>query len=251
MAGSNILKSVLELTRQAVDKHAFFGLQIALWTLLATALLEAISVDTVRGVWKQQNGPSLYKSAILANLINHVLLGVPVYTIASAFFCTEDQLTTPREQLQATLSIIMGHSFIYYLVHRAMHESPRLYRIHRFHHQFNTHITPSAANAVSTAEYFIAYVSPLAICLLFIESDTTSLRKAAFFLSFANLLVHTPKFESLSMRIIPPCFVSTHDHFEHHRKLTTKYASPTVNIDYFVNRLGLGSSSKRRNAKES
>ena len=28
--------------------------------------------------------------------------------------------------------------------------------------------------------------------------------------------------------------MTTDDHLEHHRKLNTKYAAPTFNIDYFV-----------------
>ena len=35
-----------------------------------------------------------------------------------------------------------------------------MYWAHRFHHRFNSHVSPTTANAVSIAEYAVAYMLP-------------------------------------------------------------------------------------------
>merc|ERR1712159_786763 len=58
-----------------------------------------------------------------------------------------------------TAAIVLGHAVGYYCAHRWMH-TRRMYWDHRFHHRFNKYVVPVTANAVSLAEYAIAYMLP-------------------------------------------------------------------------------------------
>jgi hypothetical protein len=82
-----------------------------------------------------------------------------------------------------------------------------------------------AANAVSIVEYVLAYIVPFAVAALLVAPHELEFRLAIAFVSICNLLVHTSRLESLSQKLLWPIFVTTH-HLEHHRKLTTNYASP-------------------------
>ena len=50
-------------------------------------------------------------------------------------------------------------------------------------------------------------------------------------ISINNLLIHTPRLEHLSMSLVPWWAVSTADHLDHHKRLTTHWAAPTISID--------------------
>ena len=61
--------------------------------------------------------------------------------------------------------MLIVHAVGYYITHRAMH-TKALYWAHSFHHQFNAHVVPSAANAVSFTEYCLAYMIPFIVAAL-------------------------------------------------------------------------------------
>jgi sterol desaturase/sphingolipid hydroxylase (fatty acid hydroxylase superfamily) len=144
---------------------AFRGIQLSTATVILTVLLESISASTVRSLLKQPGGRVLYKQAIFLNLFNHFILGVPVYIIAVVLFCSQELLERKSHLLVKTTLVILIHAVVYYLVHKAFHTYPSLYTFHRFHHRFNVHVPPMAANAVSCTEYILAYVLPFAIAL--------------------------------------------------------------------------------------
>ena len=91
-------------------------------------------------------------------------------------------------------------------------------------------VAPSTANAVSIAEYGLAYMLPFIVGTLLLRPDGPALFGAVTVISCNNILIHTPCLERIS-RSLPRLFVSTADHINHHRKLTTHYAAPTVSID--------------------
>ena len=49
--------------------------------------------------------------------------------------------------------------------------------------------------------------------------------------SVNNLLIHAPILDDLSAALVPWWAVSTSDHLEHHKRLTTHWAAPTISID--------------------
>jgi sterol desaturase/sphingolipid hydroxylase (fatty acid hydroxylase superfamily) len=216
--------------------HVAEGIELSSWTFCLTVLFEIYSLDTVKRLLIQKGaGPWLYAAAILSNLRNHFCFGAPIYVVAVENFCrpTHGKLGI-GDQIVCVATILFVHSICFYSVHRLFHSCPQLYRHHRFHHRFNVHVPPMAANAVSPVEYVIAYILPFVIAMPFVEPDTMSIRLSVSILSLTNILIHTPKLAELSVKVVPEWLVTTEDHLEHHRKLNTKYAAPTFNIDYFV-----------------
>jgi len=131
----------------------------------------------------------------------------------------------------ATIGI---HSIGYYLTHRAMH-TKALWWAHRYHHKFNTFICPIAAAAVTQTEYFFAYMIPFIMAGSILQPvPVETIAIAGLAIGHVNNLIHYAPLEGLSVRYVPWLGVSTADHFEHHRKLTSNYAAPTLNVDRLV-----------------
>lgn len=107
----------------------------------------------------------------------------------------------------------------------------RMYWAHRFHHRFNSVVVPVTANAVSLAEYAIAYMLPFIAGSAILRPDRPSMFVAVGIISLNNLLIHTPGLCDLSAKYVPWLGVSTADHLEHHKRLTSYYAAPTISID--------------------
>ena len=255
-----------------VSQHSYEGYYISYMTFLLTIFLDICSYQTIQKLWYQQrNGTTLYVSAILLNVLNHFFIGVPMYAIATKYFCKSTTPTTTTntsiassgvkneandanydmydnvsnnenlvQHVLSVVTILLIHSILYYSIHKYFHESPKLYKmIHQYHHQFKLHVPPMAANAVTPTEYIVAYAIPFAVaCLVLLCTPTTvALRDAVIIASITNLLVHTPILQEVSMKYVPRYFVSTNDHLTHHAKITTNYASPTFNIDYILSKL--------------
>ena len=225
----------------------------------------------VFGVWKQPQGKELYWQAWLYNLNHIVfgvpvyMIAALVFCTPEMHRLQEDEeegaaITTAalagvgRNVVQSPLWqqymfgksmvsmqlplilqvswVILLHALQYYAVHKAFHESSTLYQtFHRFHHRFNVHTPPSAANAVTVGEYVVAYVLPFIPPVALLPVSPESMKWAVAIASALNLLVHCPKLEQWSKRWVPFFWVSTHDHLDHHRKLNCHYASPTLNVD--------------------
>jgi sterol desaturase/sphingolipid hydroxylase (fatty acid hydroxylase superfamily) len=238
------LQSVLMgLSLETLIINAINGIKISTLTFVATLLLELWCLDTVKKVLKQPGaGMSLYTSAIFANVRNHFVFGWPIYAVAATLFCSQDdKLVEPNDRVDLYLSrvasistILVVHSLLFYTMHRAFHTHPSLYCHHRFHHRFNVNVPPMAANAVSAVEYVMAYILPFTVAMPFVRTDVFSLKASVTIVAITNLFVHTPKLSETYSKLCPAWLVSTEDHLEHHRKLNTKYAAPTFNIDYFV-----------------
>jgi sterol desaturase/sphingolipid hydroxylase (fatty acid hydroxylase superfamily) len=231
-----------QLDWKVVHHHAMGGVELSTLTVLFTIVSELCSLDTVRHVWKQPNGKGLYMKAIVYNLSNHYVLGVPTYVIAAMFCCAKKETAKENGDLAfayatlfflwQVLFVLIAQSLQYYYVHKVFHGSPKLYSMfHRFHHRFNTHVPPVAANAVTAGEYALAYVIPFGNAALVGRIHIPALRAAIVVTSLLNILVHTPKLESWSGQWVPSLWVSTLDHLNHHRKLQVHYASPCFNID--------------------
>jgi sterol desaturase/sphingolipid hydroxylase (fatty acid hydroxylase superfamily) len=238
-----------------LDHYSADGYSLALGTFVLTILLELGCLAEVRAIWtKQRNGKSLYLTAIVYNVVNHFLLGVPIYGIALKFL-TRPMLQSQHDHHYSSLddsfhgstmaaimvlvpqffTILFVHSLLYYYFHKFFHEHARLYRIvHQFHHRFKEHVTPMVANAVTPMEYIVAYVIPIAAGAMVARPDPLSLKAAVTWLTVTNLFVHMPRLQALSVRYVPQWCVTTADHLEHHQRVLCKYASPTFNVDYFV-----------------
>lgn len=219
-------------------QHAFVaGIEMATATLIATVILELFSLDTAKACYKKDK--NLYLTALYLNFKNHYVLGIPVYMSAALLFLRKDTgLSHPFVVIASqVLGVLFVHSLCFYQAHKTFHSCPGYYKYHKFHHRFNTHVPPMAANAVGFVEYTFAYVLPFAVAAAVVRPYELSIRVAVYIVSMTNLSIHTPKIEAWSERNLPAWLVSTHDHLEHHRKLNIHYAAPTINIDWAVEQI--------------
>jgi sterol desaturase/sphingolipid hydroxylase (fatty acid hydroxylase superfamily) len=204
------------------------GVVMTLLTFALTAVLELMSFDAVRAVCRKDAGARLYAQGVLMNIVNNGIMGPPLYELVSSRWMSAPFSAPGR--LGMVSAILLAHAIGYYCAHRWMH-TRRMYWAHRFHHRFNTIVVPVTANAVSLAEYAIAYMAPFVVGGALLRPDRFSMFVAVGIISLNNLLIHTPKLHDLSERLVPWWGVSTSDHIEHHRRLTTHYAAPTISID--------------------
>ena len=211
------------------------GVVMTTFTVILTILLELCSLDAVSRIVSAKQGAQLYAKGVAMNVVNNCLLGPLAYELVSTCFMAPPLSGWGRVGM--VTAILVGHAIGYYLAHRWMH-TKQMYWAHRFHHRFNMHVAPVTANAVSLAEYAVAYMAPFILGSALLQPDRLSLFVAVGIISLNNLLIHTPRLADLSARLVPWLFVSTEMHLEHHRKLTTHWAAPTISIDrlieYFV-----------------
>jgi len=202
---------------------------IMTWASLAlTAVLELLSLDSVRYVCRRKGGAKLYAQGVLCNFVNNAVLGPPLYELISNRCMSQPFSLLGR--IAMVFAVIWSHSIGYYCSHRWMH-TRSMYWAHRFHHRFNVVVVPVTANAVSLAEYAIAYMAPFVAGAALLRPDRLSMFVAVMVVSLNNLLIHTPKLADASAKLVPWLFVSTADHLEHHKRLTAHYAAPTFSID--------------------
>lgn len=213
------------------------GVELSIATLVLTVLLELTSYRTVIALYR--DNAALYKRAIFANVLNHFVLGVPVYLTATVLFCRDDDNdsdeTTTSVLAPALIHVsamLLIHGLLYYYAHKTMHH-PRFYKHHKFHHSFNKYIPPSAANAVSVVEYLLAYVIPFCVGSVLVRPSELELRLSVYIVSACNLLIHTPTMTCLEL---PEWLVSALTHQQHHRQLTSYFAAPILNFDWFMER---------------
>jgi sterol desaturase/sphingolipid hydroxylase (fatty acid hydroxylase superfamily) len=205
------------------------GLMLAGAALILTAALEMTSLPHVQKLLATKGGPELYRSAILHNIFNNLVIGPLVYHLTVTYICQEASFTA-LERIWCVIGIVVVEGMLYYILHKAFHEIKGLYWIHRYHHKFNTAtaVVPSSANAVSVAEYMSAYMIPIVSGVVLMQADEVSTVLAAAIIAITNLLIHTP---SLSNRKYFWMLVSTHDHLEHHRKNKSNYGAPVIHMD--------------------
>eukprot|EP00322_Chrysochromulina_rotalis_P004963 CAMPEP_0115850210 /NCGR_PEP_ID=MMETSP0287-20121206/11845_1 /TAXON_ID=412157 /ORGANISM="Chrysochromulina rotalis, Strain UIO044" /LENGTH=274 /DNA_ID=CAMNT_0003304197 /DNA_START=17 /DNA_END=841 /DNA_ORIENTATION=+ len=227
-------KVSLDVQRGYDVKHAFSlsnpGVVMTIATCVLTVVLELASLDAVRKICsdKKKQGATLYAQGVAMNVVNNCVLGPMAYELVATRWLSAPFSTSGRVAM--VCAILLGHAIGYYCAHRWMH-TRAMYWAHRFHHRFNTVVVPVTANAVSLAEYSIAYMAPFVAGSAMLRPDHVSLFVAVGIISLNNLLIHTPRLADMSAQIIPWLFVSTADHLEHHKRLTTHWAAPTISID--------------------
>lgn len=222
----------MQMTRKMDEFNT--GLKLACATLSTTAILDVLTWNDVVKLQEIPNGKELYIQGWIANTINNMLIGPGTYTLVRA------KLTSTSNHsfflsLRNSLEMVLWHAVFYYAFHRLMHTA-RLYKIHKFHHQFNKVILASTANAVSIREYVFAYMLPFILGCIIVSPNEHELLVSASIVSLFNLIVHTPSFKGLKL---PWFMVSTADHFDHHTLQKRNFAAPTFHIDNLLQELFL------------
>jgi len=209
--------------------------------IVATVVPEWTCRDRVQKLWSTPAGRKLYLTGIALNVANHVIFGSLCYYISVRYFCVPmGTLTTALERFIAMIGVLMVEGFLYYCAHMAFHRVPGLYWIHKFHHKYHNDIVlPSAASAVSPAEFVIAYMVPIAMGCWLARADEVAGVSAGAIISITNVCIHTPWLASLQLNWI---FVSPQDHLNHHgnNKVqgTASYGAPVFHCDRILGYFG-------------
>ena len=209
------------------------GFVAASLAILLTAALELTCLDEVRKLCASNK--ALYRSALWTNLFNNMVLGSITYYVAVYGFCQPPGQLSVTEQLQAIIGIVLIEAVLYYVVHKSFHEVKGLYWMHSYHHKFNTVVVPSSANAVSVAEYVVAYMLPLVIGIVLTRADEMAAFLGSAVVAITNLLIHTPWLEQ-QQNSYHWVLVSAADHLSHHRKTRGNYGAPVFHIDRIMER---------------
>ena len=232
-AMQHVLDDVLLIARERPIAASFL---LSAGTHVLTLVLELCCLSTVKGVLRQPGGRQLYAQALALQFFNNSVLLPFSYWFGAAFLCRER--TPLLTSISSAAGLVLTQAIGYWWLHRKMHER-RWWWMHRFHHRFKAFVPPSSANAVTPCEYVLAYAVPVVGGMAIFASDRLATFLAVAWMLIANLLVHTPPLERLAQRLLPWVFMTTHDHMEHHRKLTCFYASPTVSVDRLGVALGM------------
>ena len=211
------------------------GFAIGSATICTTIVFEVLSFSSIQQLLQKKNGQSLYCRAWIQNIVNNLVLGPCIYKITVPYLCIYDKQLSLLIKYIQVLILISIHAIGYYFAHFAMHK-PSMYCFHKLHHRFRNIVLPVAANCVSIVEYLIAYMFPFVIGMYVVNPDRRAMISAVFWVSFANILVHTPWLSSCSM-YLPWFFCKTYDHLNHHSKLTVEYSAPIFSIDHIISKI--------------
>lgn len=204
------------------------GLYLASVTVAFTMLLEIFCINRVIYLLSKEDGKALYRKALVANIVNNMLIGPVTYAVCTRFYVNKDDHDGHFTKFVQIVGIILIHAIGYFQAHWMMHKY--MYHMHKFHHRFNKIVLPSTANAVSSAEYIFAYMLPFLIASHVVNPSADSLIASATFISVNNILIHTPFLREIS-KTLPKWAVSTNDHMQHHQSQTKNYSAPTINLD--------------------
>lgn len=209
------------------------GITFGSLNVIGMLLLEfVLSMDDVQQLRKREGGKELHLAGVAATIFNSIVLGSVTYAVIIKYCCVRGPLTV-IQQMSSVVAFLVIENAWYYLAHMAMH-TRRLYWMHRFHHKFNVVVLPSSASAVSVPEFLLSYMAPFLLGSYLGGTDKSSAIVAAMIVMSANFFIHTPALEEAMSRL-PWFFVTTGDHFTHHRQLSCNYSAPVFSFDRIVN----------------
>mmetsp|Transcript_22492 Transcript_22492/g.48989 ORF Transcript_22492/g.48989 Transcript_22492/m.48989 type:complete len:332 (+) Transcript_22492:199-1194(+) len=234
--------------------EALFWPGLGFWLMAVMEL--SLCRPQLQRLWHTK-GPafhSLYRQAWWANAINHFVLGPITYHVTVQYICHKPPHQQQQQQdemidtsaipyvsfaihamqhIVQCLGMLLVEGILYYVVHRAFHEIPGCYWMHKFHHQFRGRegVLPSTASAVSLAEFTLAYMLPFPIGAWIAGCTKWSALSAATLVAISNLYIHTPPLQEFVSKLLPWWMVSTADHLQHHTTVKTAYGAPLVSCD--------------------
>lgn len=166
-------------------------------------------------------------SGLTLSIVNLLVIGPFVHSRVTGV-CRETKIL---RKVTDTFIIVIAHSGLYSLAHRAMHKIVALRPFHKDHHKYVTQVIPSMANSVSFQEFMFAYMLPFILTTLLLHPSQISLNIAVSVVSFANLLVHSP---NLKEKKWPIFLVPPQEHLDHHETKKCFYSAPTINWNFIL-----------------
>ena len=168
----------------------------------------------------------LYLDAKTIEFFNVIIIAPMLYGIFGPFILDENNFAF---EWFAFFQIIFIQNILYFFIHRYMHITNA--SIHKFHHLFQEHVFPSTANTVSVSEFLIAYLLPLFVGGCLSKTNEVTFLIASYTISMFNIIVHVKKLENIPY---PPYLVSPLKHLDHHKRKTKNYASPILDVEWFI-----------------
>lgn len=208
---------------------SFKGFRLGLSTFLVGIFLDnTVSINSKNKLIETKK--KLLNDAYIAVSTNLLVLSPIFYNLVDKVLITNKTTEIELIKYFTTLGI---HSIGYYYSHNAMHNINILKPIHKFHHKFNDVLIPSIGNAVSPAEFTLAYVSPFLISSYVLNTNLPTLNLSIQTISLFNLFIHCHELKNIPYH---KYLVSPSDHIQHHKysKKKETYAAPIINIDQII-----------------
>mgnify|MGYP003332428349 FL=1 len=168
----------------------------------------------------------LYFDAKTIEFFNVIIIAPMLYGIFGPMILDENDFTF---QWFAFFQIIFIQNILYFCIHRYMHITNA--SIHKFHHLFQDQVFPSTANTVSVSEFLVAYLLPLFAGACLSKTNEVTFLSASYTISMFNILVHIKQLENIPY---PQYLVSPLKHLDHHKRKTKNYASPILDVEWFI-----------------
>lgn len=213
---------------------------VSIFTLIMMVILEFFSWNEEwKKKFKKKEIKALYIEAWKVNIFHYLVLGPIAYAGAVIIHARLPENTPWIGVPGLFLSQAVGYAF----AHAWMHDPVRYANIHKYHHKFSdkTFVRPVAANATTTAEFCVAYITPIVTGIIVFRPTYNAVWCLVSVLSACNLLIHTDP-AALPMGFLPNWMVTNLKHFHHHEKdVRMHYSAPIFDLDHV---LGLSKKAK-------
>lgn len=209
---------------------------IEIYTLsfVTTIVMIALEAFTWNSEWREKIQRKeiwdKYVEAWKVNMFHYLVLGPAAYGFGTWFILRYP----PTWPLWVSApGLFMTQAIGYALVHSWMHNPKYYAATHKYHHTFNekTFVRPVTANSTTTAEFCMAYITPILTGLIFFRPTYGTVWALTSIISVTNLLIHTDV-DALPMGWLPSFLVTNKKHFHHHTKdVRAHYSAPILDLD--------------------
>lgn len=197
--------------------------KLSIYTFLISIILDfTICLPTT--IKYMKNKTDLYVENIHANLKNLFLLS-PFYYFLAYYFLLDT--SSNYFSILNTSFLLLTQNLFYHYAHKYMHTIIKIRWMHDFHHQY-IETTPTIGNAVSAAEYQIAYVLPFLIGSFIVNPSPIDLQVTVLIISTLNMFIHSQELKQIKYISY---LVSPKKHINHHETRSGTYSAPLFDLD--------------------
>jgi len=200
--------------------------KLSLFTFLGAFLLD-ITICLPTTIDYMKNKTDLYIENLHANIRNLFLLSPFYYFLAYHILLNN---SSNNLSILNVIVLLFVQNLFYHWAHKYMHIYPKIRWMHDFHHKY-IETTPTIGNAVSAAEYQIAYVLPFLIGSFIVYPSPVDLQVTVFIISSLNMFIHSQELKEMKYFSM---LVSPKKHIGHHETRSGTYSAPLIDLDKFL-----------------
>ena len=197
--------------------------KLSIYTFLVSLILD-VTICYPTTVNYMRNKTDLYIDNLHANLKNLFILS-PFYYFLAYYFLLDN--SSNYFSIINTFVLLLVQNIFYHYAHQYMHNIPSIRWMHDFHHKY-IETTPTIGNAVSMAEYQIAYVLPFLIGSFIVHPSPVDLQVTVFIISSLNMFIHSQELKEMKYFSM---LVSPKKHIGHHETRSGTYSAPLLDLD--------------------